>query len=524
MRDGAFGSYRERCECEIRGHAQGFNMLIQNSSSWQPAFSDVLEKRYFQYFRYKTVASTNSLMNSRFWDRIVLQVCHVEPAVRHAVLALSSLHQLSEARRDDPSVALSHQRYADQHYYQALGAAQSLLQSSGAEDIDRVLITCLVFTCYENVRGNYAASQLHTSSGRSIMAQHRERLSRLSRRNDLNEIQQLFARLDIGALAFSPSSSPYPYDIASFYATSPNLIPDAFDTIEDARAPLIDHIRWSLVIRRIDLATVLQDPTLFALLESDRSKVAEHLTLWSARFEELAARDCNASPILIRTLRIWHQLVSIDVVANWYGSELRYDAHVAQYEHLVSTAEEIIELLAQKPDRGAFSFDLGITIPLFATAERCRDPHIRRRALKAMHAGPRQEGTWGPGAALAAEKWVLFEEQGLGHVEKASDIPEWRRIRNMDASINVDSGTADVVFEVTPSIGHEEELALGFLGSTRLDEEGASAPVKPFSMGFGLTMSYSARFASDPEDLMFMSEDDGTLAAAAAAAVEPLML
>ena len=479
----------------------------------------MLEKRYFQYFRQKTVASTNSLMNSRFWDRIVLQVCHVEPAVRHAVLALSSLHQLSEARQD-PNVALRHQRYADKHYQQALSAAQSLLQCSGPEDIDRVLITCLVFTCYENVRGNYAASQLHTGSGRLIMAQHHERLRRLSRRNDLNEIQQLFARLDIGALAFSPSNSRYPYDVASFFATSPNLVPDAFDTIEDARAPLIDHIRWSLIVRRTDLAAVLLDPSQFAMLDSDRSKVADHLARWSSRFEELVATDCNASPIMIRTLRIWHQLVAIDVVAGWYGSELRYDSHVAQYECMVATAEEIIELLAQKPDRGAFSFDLGITIPLFATVERCRDPHIRRRALKAMHAGPRQEGTWGPGAALAAEKWMMFEEAGLESVEKASDVPEWRRIRHMDASVNVDTGIAEVIFEVTPSTGHEEELTLGFLGTTRLDEECTSAAVRPFSMGFGLTMSYSAQFASEPEDLMFMPDDGIVLAPCA----EPLAL
>jgi hypothetical protein len=346
------------------------------------------------------------------------------------------------------------------------------------------------------------------------MSQHRERLNRVSRRNELNEIQQLFARLDIGALAFSPWDSRYPYDVASFYATSPNLIPDAFDTIEDARAPLIDHIRWSLVVRRIDFAAVLQDPALFAQLESDRSKVADHLARWSSRFEELAVRDCNASPILIRTLRIWHQLVSIDIVANWYGSELRYDDHAAQYEHLVATAEDIIELLADKPESAAFSFDLGIAIPLFATAERCRDPHIRRRALKAMRNGPRQEGTWGPGAALAVEKWIAFEEHGLGLVEKASDVPEWRRIRSMDASINVDTGTAQVIFEVTPSVGHEDELPLGFLGCTLLDEEGASAAVKPFSMGFGLTMRYSARLASNSESLMFMSDDESSLSAA----------
>lgn len=139
-------------------------------------------------------------MSSRFWDRIVLQFCHIEPAVKHAVLALSSLHQLSEARHDT-NLALRHQRYANQQYQHALSAAQNLLQSSTPENIDRVLVACLVFTCYENVRGNYAAGQMHTGSGRAIMAQHRERLRRPTRRNDLNEIQQLFGRLDVAALA-----------------------------------------------------------------------------------------------------------------------------------------------------------------------------------------------------------------------------------------------------------------------------------------------------------------------------------
>lgn len=431
-------------------------------------------------------------MNSRFWDRIVLQFCHIEPAVKHAVLALSSIHQLSEARHD-ANIALRHQRYANQHYQHALSAAQSLLQSSTPENIDRVLVACLVFTCYENVRGNYAASQMHTGSGRAIMAQHRERLRRPTRRNDLNEIQQLFARLDVAALAFSPSNSRYPYDTNSFYDTNPNLVPDAFDTVEEARAPLIDHIRWLLVVARDGYFAALKDPSLYAILEPQRLRVMDHLVRWSSRFEEITHHDLTASPILIRTLRVWHHLVTIDVQATYYGSELRYDKYIDQYNQLVRNAEEINELLAQEPSGCDFSFDLGITIPLFGTVERCRDPYIRRRALKALHAGQKQEGTWGPGAAIAAEKWVLFEEHGLERVEQASDIPEWRRICSMDANVNTELGTAEIIFGVTPSKGHEDELSMGFLGASRLDEAPAWNTVKPFSMGFGLTLSVRAQ-------------------------------
>lgn len=482
-----------------------------------PAFRDVLEKRYFQFFRQKTVASTNSLVDSRFWDRIVLQICHVEPAVKHIVLALSSLHQLSEALHDT-DVALRHQRYAEQHYQRALSAAQGLMYSSTPEDIDRVLIACVIFICFENVRGNYRASQIHASSGRAIMAQHGERLRRLSRRNDINEIQQLFARLDISAMAFEVEQARYHYDMNSFLATNPNLIPDAFETVQEARAPLIDHIRWVTVFGMTVFEAVLQNTSALPTLELERLKVHDHLTRWSSRFEQVVLQDTSASPTLVRTLRIWHQLIAIQVGAHFYGSELRYDAFVPAYERLVANAEEVIELLAQKPGKNSFSFELGLTIPLFATVQRCRDPHIRRRALKALRAGPKQEGSWGyPGAVLTAEQWMLFEELGLGVVEKAADIPEWRRVMSVDADVNDELGTAELVYDIIPSQGHDEELALGFLCTLRgemLNMERLDAAVKPLSMGQGQTMSYRARFAGEDAKVLYYGNGDNVLAPA----------
>lgn len=461
-----------------------------------PAFRDVREKRYFQFFRQKTTVSTNRLMNSRFWDRIVLQMCHVEPAVKYAVLALSSLHRLSEERHQ-ADVAVRHQQYADQNYQRALSAAQKLLNSSTPEDIDRVLIACLVLTCHDNVRGNYLASQMHTGSGRAILAQHHERLRSLSRRNDLNEIQQLFGRLDIAAMAFSLSNARYPYDIASFHATKPNLIPDAFESVEEARAPLVDHVRWGLICGQSMFEAILQDSSSSALpmLEMERLKVQHHLDRWSLQFDKIALRDPKASPILVRVLRIWHQLAAVHNAAGVYGSELRFDKFIDQYEYAVTLAEEVLGLLGRENTDINFSFDLGITIPLFEVVQRCRHPSIRRRALSAIRAGPKQEGVWGSsGAADTIEQWMLFEESGLAVLDKASDVPEWRRIVDVSATIDAEAGSAELIFAVTPSEGHESELALGFLGKICDGGEPATGAVRPFSMGSGNLMSYEARF------------------------------
>jgi cholestenol delta-isomerase len=483
-----------------------------------PAFRDVLEKRYFQFFRQKTVTSTNSLMDSRFWDRIVLQMFHVEPAVKHIVLALSSLHQLSETMHDTDA-ALRHQRYADQHYQRALSAAQGLMYSSTPGDIDRVLIACVIFICFENVRGNYQASQIHASSGRAIMAQHGERLRRLSRRNDLNEIQQLFARLDISAMAFEVEQARYHYDMDSFLATNPNLVPDAFETVQEARAPLIDHVRWVTVFGMQVYEAVLQNTSALPMLELERLKVHDHLRRWSSHFEQVVLQDVGTSPTLVRTLRIWHLLIAIQVGAHFYGSEMRHDAFVSDYERLVVNAEEVVQILAQKPDKNSFSFELGLTIPLFSIAQRCRDPHIRRRALEALRAGPKQEGSWGyPGAVQLAEQLMLFEEQGLGAVEKASDIPEWRRVMSVDADVNSELGKAEFVYDIIPSQGHDEELALGLLCSLpgEIPEVTSSdAAIKPFSMGEMRTMKYRARFAGEEAKLLYYGNGDNVLAPAA---------
>lgn len=454
-----------------------------------PAFSDVLERRYFQFFRQRTVASTNSLMNCRFWDRIVLQICHIEPAVRHAILALSSLHQLSDAR-SNVDLAKRHQDYADYHHHKALVAAQKLLSSSTAEDIDRVLIACAVFICYDNVRGNYKAAAIHTQSGRSILAQHRTRLKRLARRNDLGEIQQLFGRLDISAITFSEQNSVYAYRIMDFFSSSPNLIPDEFMTIDEARAPLVDHVRWTLLLGgELHEAERAGNFDYIAALERQRVTLTSHMDRWLEHFESIVAKEPYASRSLILTLRLWHTLALLQLATIYEDTEMRFDAYLDIFTQIVEYAEQILSLVSKQEERYTFSFDLGISIPLFAVAQRCRDPHIRRRAIALMRTESRQEGAWESiGAADVVERWMLAEEADLASVQCAADVPEYKRMESMEVSVNTESGTAKVVFNLSP-VKSRTERDVAKAMQMRKDLTGAwrdrpwAAGVQPFSMG-----------------------------------------
>lgn len=454
-----------------------------------PAFSDVLEKRYFQFFRQRTVASTNSLMACRFWDRIVLQICHVEPAVKHAILALSSLHQVSDAR-NNAELAQKHQDYADYHHHRALVAAQKLLSSSTAEDIDRVLIACVVFICYDNVRGNYQAAAIHTHSGRSILAQHRTRLKRLARRNDLAEIQQLFGRLDISAITFSEQSSKYAYRITDFFNSSPQLVPDDFTTVDEARAPLVDHVRWVLLLGgELHEAERAGDVDYLVALDQQRVTLISHLQQWLEHFEKIVGREPYASRSLTLTLRLWHSSAQLQLGTIYEDTEMRFDAFHDTFARIVDYAEAIMALLAEQEERYNFSFDLGISIPLFMVAQRCRDPSIRRRAIALMRTESRQEGAWeSVGAADVVERWMLAEEAGIPCVQCAADVPEWKRMETMEVAVNTDNGTAKVVFNMTPKKEQTEDDSAKAM-QMRRDLTGAwrdrpwASGVQPFSMG-----------------------------------------
>ena len=112
------------------------------------AFSNVLEKRYFQFFRQRTVEQTNILVESRFWDRIVLSYAHAEPAIKHGVLALSALHQLYEFV-DESEQKQQHLAYTDKQHQNALTSLRRLVSTATVADVDRILIACVIFIAYE---------------------------------------------------------------------------------------------------------------------------------------------------------------------------------------------------------------------------------------------------------------------------------------------------------------------------------------------------------------------------------------
>lgn len=110
------------------------------------------EKRTFQFFRERTVPGLCGFFSSEVWERLVLKATYQEPAIRHAVFALGSLHERFEM--GDINVFASNLDTAQgglalRQYTRAINEVVTRSASKDSRSLDVCLIACVLFACFE---------------------------------------------------------------------------------------------------------------------------------------------------------------------------------------------------------------------------------------------------------------------------------------------------------------------------------------------------------------------------------------
>lgn len=220
------------------------------------------ELRSLDFFRSRTAPILSGYFDSNFWNRLLLQVCHSEPTIRGAVMAVSSIHKQYEAV---DALALEHDglnqladanhRFALQQYNAAISSLTSRL-SRKQLSVEVLLMTCVFFICLEFLRGNEDAAIAHLQSGARILCAHREKGSQLHSGELLDPSSDpqfvedifvpIFARLNILSSLFgrpAPELFPKPKNSVSEIPFSP---PNSFSNLVEARTSIINLV--SLVL------------------------------------------------------------------------------------------------------------------------------------------------------------------------------------------------------------------------------------------------------------------------------------
>ncbi|KAH8202314.1 hypothetical protein TruAng_003486 [Truncatella angustata] len=114
----------------------------------------------------------DSILNTSFWSQYLpLYGLQVE-GIRHALIALGAAHKdfLLRGRKIAGVAQRDNERFIILHYNLAIRHIQPLMSQPTTTNIQATLICCLLFICFENLRGQYTEAIQHLRAGARLLA------------------------------------------------------------------------------------------------------------------------------------------------------------------------------------------------------------------------------------------------------------------------------------------------------------------------------------------------------------------
>ncbi|KAH7119642.1 hypothetical protein B0J11DRAFT_65408 [Dendryphion nanum] len=383
-------------------------------------FASIEEREYLDWFIGCTVTRFPGIFGSSFWHTLVLPASTAEPAVYHAVVALSSAH------RQELNAALSkpetNEHFTLQQYSKSIGHLQLLLGSgSDKRSTALALITCLLFTFLENFRGDYTTASSHLENGLKLLCElHSHKvevragtaiIKPLRSVIDI-EIMETFARLHTQSDLFHPPSRRLdiilaPSDIETFAYPIFSSVGQARDSLDKLLHAIL------LAVKRRQLGHA-EEPCLHRMM-------AEHYTsVWFDRYwatmnlpQPLSDKDAAA----YKLLHIYYKMTRIMITSAFCIDEMEYDHRIPEFVSILSESIEFVKQIESTSldlhlsESSNSIGDIGWIPPLYLTALKCRNPQIRRQAIKILGSRSHKEGIWNSKTVtIAATKIVELEE------------------------------------------------------------------------------------------------------------------
>lgn len=402
-------------------------------------FESDQEYRAFDYFRSQTAPELALAMKSNFWQSLVLQLSHYDPAIRHAVVAFGFLSErlhINGVLTSDNKEANQRHAFACLYYYRAIKELRKRLDGEAEKSVEFTLISCFLFICFEFLQGNDVGVLAHLRSGLKIFrsAQHElklEKVGHISLSSELGEFKtntrQLYQLLDwlaslwLGKRSFEPPNT----DEQEPYVP----IPSYFSSVVEAEESLfrwMDQVyqlqhKWGFLdrseLRPVDLQTARAKQE-FCIGESNRWQlnVESLLVFFRDKFEQ---EDLHR----ITVLRINHKVMTMIM-----GSVLEYD-EARYYRALDPSFKQIVSLSSTvllpvnvmtncrvfPTTNQIFSFGQGVIQPLYFAAIKCGNLRICQKAISLLGTPPWREGAWESAsmAKIAKKKVSELEKEGF---------------------------------------------------------------------------------------------------------------
>ncbi|KAH6988856.1 hypothetical protein BKA56DRAFT_668063 [Ilyonectria sp. MPI-CAGE-AT-0026] len=418
-----------------------------------PAKLACTEARAQEFFYHKTVPELSGFFGRPFWNT-VLQFSLTEPSIRHASVALATLHEVHSTPLSLTTTNRDSLKFAIQSYNRAISTLRK--RASDPASTPLVALASIIFTCFECLWGDPKAAAAHVTSGIGLLRMWRDKSGepispwgQHYRSFEFAFIETYLApvlcTLSLCVAEFSFSAAVYlnPLDVKGCPAFE-----EPFQEISQARVGLIDIITAAVRLS--------QEGSSRSQAGNRRACLRATLECWKTRFDDLIQRresswsdqDRGAADLV----RVMWESTTVGLSVGAAADETAWDAHKTAYEEIIRVVESLIARQGDLAGSANFHFEMGVISPLHLVAWKCRWPHLRRKGLALLLSSSRRECLYDSKLYHAVFSRIMAIEEAHSEepLSKNSDLcdlpPEQARIHHFFCEPA--SSTADGVYHL----------------------------------------------------------------------------
>lgn len=343
--------------------------------------------RALEHFHHRTSRALGGWLLAPFWSYHLPQLAHSQPSTRHAIIAISTIHENIEWVRGappsdkwgrQPTVSISSKDFAERHYQSAVSAlARSLAAGTAGEEV--ALTSCAMFVVFNFMSGgNFARAVWHLQYGLEIFSRWKK--TKIVAEGSFEaSLIELMRRISLDGQAMNetiPIEEQDDVDLAEL------------EDLEEAGRAIEALAKEGLRLIRMDVV-LSKEMNNTAGRQSLNTRVASHisnLAVWQSKFEVMVAEPqfllTAEDKDHINQLRILHLSARIWIYAGFPA---------AQGSHPTKILETFISLVDEQYDswqaRGleqfgrTFLFNKGLLPTITYIITSSSSENLRARAL-----------------------------------------------------------------------------------------------------------------------------------------------
>ena len=381
---------------------------------------------------------------STFWDKLVFQAIVKEPAVLHAVLALSSAHKSevldgSHLGSQD-SLPNEQERFMLQHYSTAINHLRPHFSVKDRTSVHVALIACIVFVYLELTRGHFRTAQTHVQNGIKLLCElslSTEEDGTLSRKLSTDPIDEwiieALSSLHLQLALLNPANQT---TFLGLQSSGPE-IPVLFGSCNQARKSLDQLLNKVFVLseqvrQQENFKSRTHRLDLFHRQQCIRAELSSWLAVYKSSLASMSDLMPLRSKFAYKMLCSYYTIASIMVDTCLSSAcETRFDHHSKDFISIVDFAIGLWKLSFTTPiKQKLFGYtakhtdstgEMGWIPPLYYVAIKCRVHRVRLQAIRLLNLSPHREGLWVATTVAAVARKVMQIEEGDFYKELCLD-------------------------------------------------------------------------------------------------------